>query len=172
MIGLVALAMAGVPDEAALFGALLADLDADHDGRLSQAEYLRVDNVSEFPVIDADHDGYASAAELANWARVTQPRPRERMRPDTLGFAALGPASGGGAADGAGSAGKAADGAGSAGKAAAGGGGSNGATGGAGKAGAAKAAGSPARRWALPVAGALGLAGVGGLAAWWRRRRA
>ena len=162
MIGLVALAMAGVPDEAALFGALLADLDADHDGRLSQAEYLRVDNVSEFPVIDADHDGYASAAELANWARVTQPRPRERMRPDTLGFAALGPASGGGAADGAGSAGKAA----------AGGGGSNGATGGAGKAGAAKAAGSPARRWALPVAGALGLAGVGGLAAWWRRRRA
>jgi len=153
MIGLVALALAGVPHEAALFGALLADLDADHDGRLSQAEYLRVDGVSEFPVIDADHDGYATAGELADWARVTQPRPRERLRPDTLGFAVLGATSGGAAQVASGGA-----------KATAAGGGATGT--------AKPGARAPARAWPLSVAVVLGLLGVGGAAVWWRRRRA
>lgn len=88
---LLAVALASpVPDEATLFAAVVGDVDADHDGRLSRAEYTPLDAMTNFEAMDADHDGFATASELAAWAKVTQPRPRERLRPDTVGFAALG----------------------------------------------------------------------------------
>lgn len=82
-------ALAALPGEGALFGAVVADVDTDRDGRISRAEYTSLDAMTDFDAMDTDRDGFATAAELGAWVKVTQPRPRERTRPDTPGFGAL-----------------------------------------------------------------------------------
>ena len=80
----VAYALASMPTEPELFASVLARIDLDGNGTLSQAEYLRVDGATNFAAMDADRDNVVTAVELAAWVKVTQPRPMVRThdRPD------------------------------------------------------------------------------------------
>ncbi len=82
-------ALAALPTEEELFRAVVVRIDRDGNGSVSRGEYVRLDTTETFSRIDADQDGVATAGELADWARSQQPRPAERTRPDTPGFAPL-----------------------------------------------------------------------------------
>ncbi|WMJ68257.1 EF-hand domain-containing protein [Stenotrophomonas sp. 24(2023)] len=53
--------------------ASFARTDADHDGKVSRAEFLAVapKRASEFNTIDSDHDGYISEQEAHDYLRAT-----------------------------------------------------------------------------------------------------
>jgi hypothetical protein len=63
-----------LPSESDVFAALLARLDTDRNGRLSAAEYARVDEVTPFSALDHDADGEVDVDELAAFVKVTPPR--------------------------------------------------------------------------------------------------
>ncbi len=82
-------ALAALPTEAELFRSVLSHLDRDGDGSVSRAEYVSFDDAETFARIDVDGDRVATENELGDWVRVQQPRPVERSRPDTPGFARM-----------------------------------------------------------------------------------
>jgi hypothetical protein len=46
----------------------IADLDSNHDGKISRSEAAPNGALSsEFKLVDKNHDGFITAAELANW---------------------------------------------------------------------------------------------------------
>ena len=56
---------------------LMATLDLDSDGSISPAELERKADSRHFATIDLDHDGAITVDELAEWVRVTPPRPEQ-----------------------------------------------------------------------------------------------
>lgn len=54
---------------------LLTSIDRDGNGTIDAAEYAGVDEVGSFADLDTDGDGAATVTELAQWIRVTNPRP-------------------------------------------------------------------------------------------------
>ena len=56
---------------------LLATLDTDGSGSVSQSEYAQRGDARHFPDLDRDQDGAVTAEELAEWVRLTPPRPEQ-----------------------------------------------------------------------------------------------
>lgn len=78
-----------LPTEGEVFASLLARIDTDGNGRLSPAEYTRVDDVTPLSALDLDASGDIDVDELAGFVKVTPPRPGGR--PAAPGSSAVGP---------------------------------------------------------------------------------
>lgn len=66
------------PDAKALYTELMARVDTDRDGRMSQAEYAAVSRQDEpFASLDTNQDGQVDVAELQKAVESTDPGYRE-----------------------------------------------------------------------------------------------
>ncbi len=95
-----ALAILGVASatnltEAQVFDRLFADLDRDGDGWVSRNEFSRKGDLRHFAALDRDQSDTIDVDELAEWVRLTPPRPErnDALKPKAAPVAVPSPGS-------------------------------------------------------------------------------
>lgn len=66
-------------------GAWFAEADADHDGKLTRAEF-RADFTAFFNQLDQNHDGFIDGVELVHYEQVVAPEVLPRLAQTPAGF--------------------------------------------------------------------------------------